>query len=48
MQWLAIYPVFFPYVSTRDLVSPVLKVTAFSGAVAKGPYLLGSLSLSRG
>lgn len=44
--WLVIHPTFFPYISTmRNLVSRVLKVATFSGAVAKGPHLLGSLSL---
>lgn len=43
--WLVIYPIFFPYISTRNLISCVLKVATFSGAVVKGPHLLGSLSL---
>lgn len=44
--WLVIHPTFFPYISTtRNLVSRVLKAAMFSRAVAKGPLLLGFLSL---
>lgn len=45
-QWLVIHPIFFPYIlMTRNLASHLLKVATFSGAVAKGPHLLGSLPL---